>query len=41
MANILVVEDELQTDRLLKETLEVEGYQVISIRSAKMLYNLR
>jgi diguanylate cyclase (GGDEF)-like protein len=35
MANILVVEDELQTDRLLKETLEVEGYQVITIRSGK------
>ncbi len=35
MANILVVEDGLQTDRLLNEILEVEGYQVISIRSGK------
>ncbi|HLI06763.1 MAG TPA: response regulator [Ktedonobacteraceae bacterium] len=35
MANILVVEDELQTDRLLKELLEIEGYQVVTIRSGK------
>ena len=31
MANILVVEDELLIARLLKETLEIEGYQVVTI----------
>lgn len=31
MANILVVEDELLIARLLKETLEIEGYQVVTV----------
>jgi diguanylate cyclase (GGDEF)-like protein len=35
MANILVVEDELQIARMLKETLEIEGYQVISTRNGE------
>ena len=41
MANILVVEDELLIARLLKETLEIEGYQVVTILTARMLYSLR
>ncbi len=35
MANILVVEDERLIARLLKETLEVEGYQAVTIRSGE------
>lgn len=35
MANILVVEDELQIARMLEETLEIEGYQVISTRNGE------
>jgi diguanylate cyclase (GGDEF)-like protein len=35
MANILVVEDELLIARLLKETLEIEGYQVVTIRNGE------
>ena len=31
MADILVVEDELLIARLLKETLELDGYQVVTI----------
>src|SRR5712691_1275459 len=31
MANILVVEDERLIARLLKETLQVEGYQVVTV----------
>jgi diguanylate cyclase (GGDEF)-like protein len=35
MANILVVEDELLIARLLKETLEVEGYNVTTVLNGK------
>jgi DNA-binding response OmpR family regulator len=35
MANILVVEDELLIARLLKETLEVEGYSVTIVLNGK------
>lgn len=35
MANILVVEDELLIATLLKETLEIEGYQVVTILSGE------
>src|SRR2546423_9481651 len=31
MANILVVEDEQLIARLLKETIEIEGYQVVTV----------
>ena len=31
MANILVVEDERVIARLLKDTLQVEGYQVVTV----------
>src|SRR4051812_247616 len=31
MANILVVEDERLIARLLKETLQIEGYQVVTV----------
>jgi CheY-like chemotaxis protein len=35
MANILVVEDEQLIARLLKETLQIEGYQVVTVLSGE------
>lgn len=43
MANILVVEDEQIIARLLKETLEIEGYQVVTVLNGEdaLQYALR
>src|SRR5437016_2612801 len=35
MANILVVEDEQLIAKLLKETLQIEGYQVVTVLSGE------